>query len=69
VIGVDLDDLRGISQADALPTEELVAGERVQTIRARLARVDQEIPTDILPAQVAYITPDVADTVVLQEAK
>jgi hypothetical protein len=69
VIGVDLDDLRGISQADALPTAELPAGERVQTIRASLARMDKEIPAKILPAQVAYITPDVADTVVLQEVQ
>lgn len=70
VIGVDLDDLRGISQSEALPTEELDAGgERIRTIRAHLARMDRENPAEILPAQVAYITPDVADTVVLQEVK
>jgi predicted phage baseplate assembly protein len=69
VVGVDLDDLRGITQDDALGVADGKDNDRIRTIRARLAQFDPETPKNILPAQIAYITPEVADTVVLQEAQ
>jgi hypothetical protein len=79
VVAVDLDDLRGLTATEVLPDAVLPtvkAEDRVQTIRPRLAHLDDD-PNDsndpkkkiVFPAQIAYITPEVADTVVLKEIK
>jgi predicted phage baseplate assembly protein len=76
VVAVDLDDLRGITATEVLPDAALptvAESDRAQTIRPRLAHLEDD-PKDskkkiFVPAQIAYITPEVADTVVLKEIK
>lgn len=59
---VDLDDLRGIPEESGLPTIQLGAPD-VAPVKARLARLDDD---GIHAAELAYVTPEITDTVVLK---
>jgi hypothetical protein len=65
----DLDTFGAVSAANLATLQPSLAGlaRTVQRVPAALAQPDKTVPGAILPAQLAVLTPDVPDTLLLKE--